>query len=120
MLKAHRILVIEDDPAIRDTLAEILEFEGYKVSVATNGREGLQSAMELKPNVILLDLMMPVMNGYEFRTEQRALPEISEIPVIMISADGNLSQKAAAVNTPHYLKKPIELEMLLGMIRQFL
>lgn len=117
-MASRSVLVIEDDAAIRETLAEILEFEGYRVAVASNGREGLEKTKRLSPDVILLDLMMPIMNGYEFRTEQRATPEIAGIPVIMISADGNLAEKAAAVDTTYYLKKPIELDVLLDVIRQ--
>ena len=116
---AKHILVIEDDAAIRETLAEILEFEGYRVTVAANGREGLQRSREARPAVILLDLMMPVMNGYEFRAEQKASADLASIPIIMISADGNLTQKAAAIDTPHFLKKPIELDVLLETIKKF-
>jgi two-component system chemotaxis response regulator CheY len=115
---AEKILVVDDDTDIRETLAQILEFEGFDVTCASNGQEAMDRLESLKPNLILLDLMMPIMNGYEFRRAQKAKPEIAEIPVIILSADGNVQQKAAAADVQAFLKKPIELEVLLSAIRQ--
>ena len=114
----EQILVVDDDTDIRETLAQILEFEGFRVVCACNGQDAMDQLVNIKPNLILLDLMMPVMNGYEFRQAQKAKPEIAGIPVIILSADGNVQQKAAVADVRAYLKKPIELETLLTAIRQ--
>jgi CheY-like chemotaxis protein len=114
-----QILVVDDDMDIRETLAQILEFEGFNVICASNGQEAIERLKSVRPNLILLDLMMPVMDGYEFRIAQKARPEIAEIPVIVLSADGNVKQKAAAADVQAFLRKPIELETLLAAIRQF-
>jgi CheY-like chemotaxis protein len=114
----ERILVVDDDLDIRETLAQILEFEGFDVTCASNGREAIDRLKTVRPGLILLDLMMPVMNGYEFRQAQKAHPEIADIPVIILSADGNVQQKAEAAGVQAYLKKPIELDVLLSTIRQ--
>lgn len=116
--QSEKILVVDDDTDIRETLVQILEFEGFQVTCASNGEEAMARLKTLKPNLILLDLMMPVMNGLEFRLAQKAKPELAEIPVIILSADGNVQQKAAAADVQVYLKKPIELDLLLDAIRQ--
>lgn len=114
------ILIVEDDFDIRDTLSEILSAEGYRVSTAANGREALDQlgAPEL-PCVILLDLMMPVMNGWQFRAEQEKDPRLSSIPVIVISADAGVFQKADALRAAAILRKPVQLDDLLEKVRGF-
>ncbi len=81
-----RVLVVEDDTAIRECVAEALEMEGYSVSQARDGREGLQEACEHPPNLIVLDLMMPGMNAWQFRAAQKEDPVLAEVPVIITSA----------------------------------
>ncbi len=81
-----RVLIIEDDAPIREAIAEVLEMEGYSVSQARDGREGLREARERPPNLIILDLMMPNMNGLQFRAAQNEDAALADIPVIVISA----------------------------------
>lgn len=115
-----RILVVEDDFDIRDTLSQILEAEGYAVSGAANGAEALDVlAKESAPALILLDLMMPVMNGWQFRTEQLKDPELAAIPVVVISADAGVGQKAEAIGAADSLKKPVPLETLLDVVGRY-
>lgn len=115
-----RILVVEDDFDIRDTLAQILEAEGYDVSGAANGAEALDVlAHEVPPALILLDLMMPIMNGWQFRTEQLKNPEFAAIPVVVISADAGVGQKAQAIGAADSLKKPVPLETLLSVVSRY-
>jgi DNA-binding response OmpR family regulator len=83
---ATRVLVVEDDPDIRDALAEALESQGYEVDRARDGADALRVARARVPDVILLDLMMPVMNGWAFRAAQRGDRALADIPVIVISA----------------------------------
>jgi CheY-like chemotaxis protein len=115
--KPRRILVVEDDLDIREVLTHVLEFENYQVAAACNGREALaQLKLPPLPGLILLDLMMPVMDGWQFRELQQQNPEWSRIPVVILSADGNVYQKAATIRAAGYLKKPVELETLLDTV----
>lgn len=118
MPTCNSILVIEDDVDIRDALQQVLELEGYAVSTAGNGREGIESleAMAEMPCVILLDLMMPVMNGWEFLAAQRASPPLAGIPVVVVTAAGD---KAKTVDTAAYLKKPVDLNALLDVVKRY-
>lgn len=116
------ILVVEDDFDIRDTLAQILEAEGYVVRGAANGHEALELLRRDRgdlPALILLDLMMPVMNGWQFRAEQLQDPELATIPVVVISADASVHQKAASIDAASFLKKPVQLETLLDTVFRF-
>jgi len=113
----RRVLIVEDDLDIRDALSQVLEYEGYEVSTAGNGREALDYLnSNPKPNLILLDLMMPVMDGWQFCSEQQKTPELAGIPVVILSADGNVYQKASTVRAAGFLKKPVELETLLETV----
>lgn len=113
------IMVVDDDAGIRETLADYLEDEGYLVLQAAHGQDALAQLRGLKdlPCVILLDLMMPVMNGTEFFTEQQTDPVLSKIPVIIISADGNIREKAQAFGGG-YLRKPMKISQVLDAIGQ--
>src|SRR5215471_15511811 len=107
------ILIVEDDYDIREALTQILEEEGYSVRSASNGREALDvAASGSAPSLILLDLMMPVMNGWQFRTEQLNDPRIASVPVLVISADPHLQSKSASLGAVGLLKKPIALDDL--------
>ena len=113
------VLVVEDDFAIRETLRELLEDEGYDVSWASNGQEALHVLSRRAPRVILLDLMMPVMDGWEFRHAQRQDPALASIPVVVISADHALEHKVAAMAVDGWLAKPFELDALLTTLRRY-
>jgi CheY-like chemotaxis protein len=114
------ILLVEDDAATRDALALILEEDGYAVASAANGQEALSHLRaSRRPNLILLDLMMPVMNGWEFRKEQQKDPALKNIPVVVVSADGNVPQKAASIGVADYLLKPVDVDVLLNMVRRY-
>jgi CheY-like chemotaxis protein len=120
--KSHPVLVIEDDTEIREALKEILESEGYEVRTATNGQEGLDylKSSATKPGIIVLDLMMPVMDGWHFRNHQLQDPDFAKIPVVVITADGNAAQKAKAMNATAGLKKPIDLDRFLTTIEELI
>ena len=115
----HPVLVVEDDPDIRATLCEALDDHGYASVGAANGAEALdylRNAPET-PCLILLDLMMPVMDGQTFRNEQRADPRLAEIPVIVISAYRDV-EKYATELAADYLAKPVRLDALLDVARR--
>lgn len=108
------ILVVDDERDIRDTIAELLAEEGYAVEEAGDGAEALAKARDCHPVVVLLDLMMPGMNGWEFRARQRGDPELASIPVIVLSALG----RVPGVDAAGYLQKPFGLEDLLSEVRR--
>jgi CheY-like chemotaxis protein len=114
------ILIIEDDEDIRESLKELLEDEGYSVASSGNGREALEylrSTTEL-PHLILLDLMMPVMDGYAFRAEQKSDETISKIPVIVMSADVRAEAKAAELQAVEIARKPLGIKAILELIHR--
>ncbi len=113
------ILVVDDDAAIRETLADLLTEEGYAVITAANGEDALAKlrAVDRAPCVILLDLMMPVMSGAEFYRELRGDPSLGKPPVVVISADGNVQKKAQAFDG-EYLAKPVKIDPVLAKIEQ--
>ncbi len=114
------VLIVEDDLDIRDALSQILEEEGYHVATASNGLEALEQLRKgPRPLIILLDLMMPVMNGWQFRAEQRADPALADIPVVVISADNNVQEKARAIGVNDCFRKPIEISGLLATLARY-
>jgi CheY-like chemotaxis protein len=114
------VLIVEDDGAIRDALAEILQDEGYRVAGASNGAEAMAYLRHApRPCLILLDLMMPVMDGWQFRAVQQRDPGLAPIPTVVLSADGNVAEKARAIDAADYLKKPVQLQTLLSTVERF-
>jgi CheY-like chemotaxis protein len=116
-MQCNSILIIEDEQTIRETLKESLELEGYPVVTAKNGREGLDLIENsVNPCLILLDLMMPVMNGFEFLASQEKNKKIAPIPVVIVSAFPEQAQKVKANG---FVKKPIDLDHLLTFIKRY-
>jgi DNA-binding response OmpR family regulator len=114
----RRVLVVDDDPSIQGFLAEALADEGYDVRTAGNGREALSILHSWRPDLILLDLMMPEMDGWAFRAEQRTLPEAAMVPVIVLSATRDLDAKTRDLEPAQVFSKPFDLELLLGTIER--
>jgi CheY-like chemotaxis protein len=112
-----RLLVIEDDAAVLDALREVLEDEGHEVLLAANGREALSRLSSgSRPNLILLDLMMPVMSGWEFREAQLRDETLAAIPTVILTADGRAAQKALELQSAGFLQKPIQPDRLLQKV----
>ena len=104
---------------MREALAYLLSDQGYDVACAEDGQEALSYLHEgHKPALILLDLMMPRMNGFEFRAAQRKEPEIATIPIIVLSASGNVSARVRGLDAAVALEKPIAFEKLCKAIEQ--
>jgi CheY-like chemotaxis protein len=117
---SKRILVVEDDSSIRELLVELLQSEGYDVSSAVNGLEGLKFLQtQSNPDLILIDLMMPVMDGYSFRSEQLKNPDWAKIPVVVMSAEANAKEKMRSYDISAFLSKPVELDTILKTVEQF-
>ena len=112
-----KVMVMEDDPDIRNSITTALSDEGYLVMAASNGQEALTTlGVESQPDLILLDLMMPVLNGFDFLTEVRRHPRWSFIPVIVASA--NQGYEPADLKTFAVLRKPFDLYALLESVRR--
>jgi CheY-like chemotaxis protein len=115
-----RILIVEDDSDLREALAQVLRDEGYEVLGASHGQEALESLREGgRPCLILLDLTMPVMNGWQFRDIQRQDPQLSAIPVIVLSAGQDLPAQMPLLGLQEFIRKPIRLEFLLNSVARF-
>lgn len=112
------ILLIDDHDDVRDGLEVVLHHQGYTVETACNGREALQKLRAgLRPCIILMDLMMPIMTGYEFRQEQMTYPEFSDIPLIVYSGVTNLRENAEHLHAAAYAEKPMEMDRLMALVR---
>jgi len=117
---AKSILIVEDDLDVSRLIAEILEAEGYCTAIAANGCEALDHLRKNSrhPDLILLDMMMPVMDGWAFRAAQRKLPEVASIPVVTVTADGDARGKAASIEAAGYVSKPLQIDSLLDEIER--
>jgi CheY-like chemotaxis protein len=113
------VLVVEDDTDVGLALVEVLEAGGFRAHVAGNGLRALEYLRTGKrPSLILLDMMMPVMDGWQFRRAQQQLPQIADIPVVVLTADGEPQQKAAALKAHGHIRKPASIEALLGEVER--
>ena len=114
---AETVLVIDDDPAVRDLVQRFLAKEGYRVAVASSGEEGLRLAKELRPDAITLDVIMPGLDGWAVLSRLKADADLAEIPVIMLTLvdDRNLGYTLGATE---YLTKPLDRERLLAALRK--
>lgn len=111
------VLIVEDDRDIRDSLKLVLEMEGFQARTAENGQAALEVLKNAdRPCLILLDLMMPVMNGWEFLHSMQQDCVIATIPVVVVSA---VAEKAKDHGVAGYVKKPVDLNVLLSLVRRF-
>ena len=119
-LEEKYVLLVEDDNDIRQTMSEVLEEEGYNVAKARNGREALLQleTNARRPAAILLDLMMPIMDGYEFRLRQQKQPKWASIPVVIVSADRNGRERAREMAVAGYFEKPLNIDELLSLLKR--
>ena len=118
---AHRIFVIEDEEMIRDSVVEFLGDNGYDAVGAGDGSEALSklaAAPDMRPCLILLDLMMPIMDGRSFRERQLQDPHLAAIPVIVVSAYRDVAQTARELHAVGHLPKPLRLEELLKTVQR--
>ena len=111
------VLIVEDEPHIRESLKEAVELTGHHAVTAANGREALRIMKKTHaPRLILLDLFMPVMSGYEFLEEIADYPEFSDTPIVIVSAAGNGIQGSGIAG---FLRKPVDLDTPLGVVDKY-
>lgn len=112
-----KILIIEDNHEISRALGEVLSDLGHEIEFAFNGKEGMDHLINnCLPNLIILDIFLPVITGTEFRLRQLQIPYMAKIPVIAMSADSCVKQRCQHMRIQHFLKKPFELSELLNLI----
>jgi CheY-like chemotaxis protein len=115
--ESRAVLVVEDDPDIRELLEEMLDAGGHRVFTASNGREALGVLERVKgPFLVLLDLMMPVMSGFAFLEEVQRRPEFGRVSVLLISANAQVEQAARGTGVVGFVKKPFELDDVLALV----
>jgi CheY-like chemotaxis protein len=114
---AGAILVIEDDAGIRETLSDFLQSEGFRVDLAREGAEGLERIAACRPDLVLVDLLMPGMNGRQFLARLRAEAATRSLPVVLMTGSRPAGDTAAAADA--VLQKPFELDDLLATVRRF-
>jgi CheY-like chemotaxis protein len=119
-MATHRIFIVEDEDMIRDSLVEFLDEQGYEAVGAAHGRDALDklAASGPRPCLILLDLMMPVMDGRSFREQQLQTPELASIPVVIVSAYRDVAETAGELNAAGHLAKPLNLTTLLQTVQR--
>jgi CheY-like chemotaxis protein len=112
------VLIVEDDVELRDMMAQLLTLEGFVATAVANGHEALEYLRKGdRPDIILLDLMMPVMDGWEFRRKQQSDPTLATVPVVVLSALDH--RRAAEVDAVAFLKKPLDFDRLLELVRRY-
>ena len=114
------VLVVDDDPDALDAITTILEDAGYDALRAANGRDALGQLGDHRGrcDLILLDLLMPVMNGWDFRRKQKETPAFADIPVLLMSAGAHMATVSGELNAAGYVTKPVEMSDLLEVVRQ--
>jgi DNA-binding response OmpR family regulator len=116
VVKGGRILVIDDEPMVRDTLGQVLADEGYVVDVAADGADALDRVHAARPDVILLDLMMPGMNGRQFLSALRAEADFNSVPVLIMTAVHGLEINLNSIGASEVVEKPFDVDDLLNKV----
>lgn len=119
---AKRILVVDDEKDIVDIVSEILKHEGYEVDTALDGEEGLKKVSEFNPDLVVADIMMPKMDGYEFVKKMKEDPSVSSIPVVFLTAKDQTTDryKGLSLGVSAYIVKLFDLDELRETVRDIL
>jgi len=121
MSRKYKILVVDDDPDALDTMAAILETRNYKVVTALSGLEGISKACKEKPDLIIMDVMMPGLDGFAACKMIRENKEIKSIPVILLTGKGMVGdmEKGFAAGASDFMVKPVDWDILFLKIKKF-
>jgi two-component system cell cycle response regulator DivK len=116
------VLYIEDDQANRTLVRRVLEAEGFQVLEAEDGQQGLEVAREERPDMILVDISMPDMDGYEVTARLRRMGEVGRVPIVALTANVMKGdrEKTLAAGCDGYIPKPIDIDALPDQIARFL
>ncbi len=121
---SKKILTVDDDEEIRIALADMLEMEGFETVWAKNGQVALEYLRRIPdgelPDLVLLDYMMPIMNGQQFYQEMRKERRLNHIPVVVMTANGNLVNVMERVNVGGFMSKPMDYDTVVKMVKHFL
>jgi DNA-binding response OmpR family regulator len=109
------VLIVEDDNDVREFMDVLLTTHGFETMTAANGREALDRMRARRPCLVLLDLMMPVMDGWQFRAEQLREPGLADVPVVCVTAVAEQSDRIERLKAP-CLRKPVEFQALLDVV----
>ncbi len=112
-----RLLLVDDSKDVRESMRLILELEGFEIAEAENGHEALEVARLFQPDLIFLDMWMPVMSGPEFCAKRRNYPDIREIPVVAFSADKTAADQLKTLHAQAFLPKPVEPDQLVELAK---
>lgn len=113
-----RILIVDDDVSLRQVVAETLRGEGYLVDEASNGSGGLESLRRARPDLALVDMVMPVMDGRGFIEACRAEPDCAELPIVIVSATYTLSEEPDGLNVRAVIPKPFDMGLVLSVVQR--
>lgn len=121
-MSKNRILLVDDEPDIVETVTFMLQARNYSVKVASGGLEGIEKAKSEHPDLILLDIMMPDMDGYEVCTKLKADEATKDIPIVMLTAKGESEAvlRSHSLGADGYVVKPFSLPTLLSKLRNLL
>lgn len=117
---SQSVVVVDDDVDIREALVDVLSDQGYDVCAFANGRDALEYLRAgARPGLIVLDLMMPVMDGVQFRCEQVKDPQLKDLPVLVVSAGSDLERRVSSLGPVESMRKPLDLPKLLAVIGRY-
>jgi CheY-like chemotaxis protein len=116
MTRRPTILLVEDDPETRDMMEAWLNASGYRVCTASNGRQALEVLQNEVPCAMVVDLMMPVMDGAELRRHQQGMPAVASVPFILLSAAQNAERIARELGIADVMPKPFDPERLQAIL----
>ena len=121
MAEKKMILIVEDDEDMVEALKDKLEYEGYNVAVCDNGLDSIEIARKIKPSLILLDVILPKLNGFETCNDLKSDPETSSIPVVMLTAKGQDTDmlKGSQAGADDYIVKPFDYERLMERVKEY-
>ena len=116
-----RILIVDDEVNVCELLSETLKIAGYETFVATSGHEGLEKAVSVKPDLILLDVMMPVLSGWQVLERMRKASEMQDIPVVMLTAKSETESvlRSREFKVLDYFFKPVDMEELIRILPRY-
>lgn len=120
-MSAKRVLVVDDHEQIRESISEILELQGYEVQTAINGKDAIEQVSGFQPDLIVTDILMPDMDGYELMMKKWTDQQIYEVPIIVVSAMVSKYDIAAgkALGAKKYITKPFKAQVLIEAVAEF-